>query len=229
MSTWTFRLAPALLLAGCLSTGLGGGVDRVALTSDQLPVMAPPGFCVDPTETRDNGAAAFVLFGNCAAVTDQRLARQPQNHAILTAAISEPATEGGIAASMAGLPDFFRSADGAAVLSRSGDPDAVEVLQTFVAGDVFFLRASDSSPGAVPGVQDVYWRAYFDMGPRIATLSVLALEDTGTSEAAQLSLLETFVAQTRAAGASEGDAQAVAGTGLFNSGLFQRIVGPGRN
>ena len=226
MSTWISRLAPVLLLGGCVGFGLGGETDRVTLTADQVTVVGPRGFCVDTQETR----ASSAVFGNCAALSGSRLTRQPDTPAILTAALSEPSEEGGIVASMDTLPAFFGSTDGAQVLSRTGDPDTVEVLQSYVAGDVFYLRASDSSPGRVPGVQDVYWRAYFDIGPRIATLSVLALDGETTDEAAQLNILESFVVETRAANALA-DAPGTSAVpdspqqGLFNSGFFRRILG----
>ena len=204
--------------------GLGGETDRVALTADQITVVGPRGFCVDAEETR----ASSAVFGNCAALSGSRFTRQPEAPAVLTAALSEPSEEGGITVSMDTLAEFFRSTDGAQVLSRTGDPETVEVLQSFVAGDVFFLRAADSSPG-MPGVQDVYWRAYFDIGPRIATLSVLALDGERTDEAAQLSILESFVVETRAANTVATDADAsvpdAPRQGLFNSGFFQRILG----
>lgn len=241
MSTWIFRFAPALLLAGCVGGGLslGGGEPAVSLTRDQIAVSGPRGFCVDPEATRDDGESGFAVFGNCAAVSGSRLSRQPQTPAVLTAAISAPSEDGGIEGALADLSGFFRSPDGARVLSRSGDPETVEVLQTFVAGEVFYLRATDVSPGVVPGVEDTYWRAYFDIGARIATLSVLAVEGEGTAEAAQLSVLESFVAATIAdnpvtpldtaepAPGAETDAPAE-NPGLFNSGFFRRIVGSGQ-
>ncbi len=230
MFTWISRLLPVVLVSGCVGMGTGGGTDRAVLTSDQIALVGPRGFCVDAEETRDSGLAGFAVFGNCASLSGSRFARQPQTPAVLTAAVSEPSEDGGISASLETLPPFFRSADGARVLSRSGDPETVEVLQSFVAGEVFYLRASDTSPGVVPGVQDVYWRAYFDVGPRIATLSVLALDGEPTSEAAQLSILEAFVSQTQAANLGEtgttGAAEEPDTPGLFNSGFFQRILGP---
>ena len=236
MSTWISRFAPALLLlflAGCVGMGLGGESDRVALTDDRIMLVGPRGFCIDPSETRNTGPDGFAVFGNCAGLSGSRFTRQPQAPAVLTGAISEPSDEGGISASLATLPAFFRSPDGARLLSRAGDPETVEVLQSFVAGDVFYLRASDSSPGSVPGVQDTYWRAYFDLGPRIITLSVLALEGEATDEAAQLSVLESFVSETSAANPTGGSAESAApaeagGSGLFNSGIFRRILSPER-
>lgn len=242
MFTWICKTigagALALALTGCVTIPLGdgGAAGTASLTAGNIQIIGPRGFCLDPSATRDTGAAAFAIFGNCAALNDSRFSRQPATPAVLTAAVSEPSSSGGIADTLSSLSEFFGSSDGRQVLSRTGDPDTVNVLQSFVAGDVFFLRASDNSPGVAPGVQDTYWRAYFDIGPRIVTLSVLALDGEAVDEAAQLSILEQFVSDTRAANAGGGvvapepDAQAETasnGGGVFNSGFFRRIVGSG--
>jgi hypothetical protein len=53
---------------------------------------------------------------------------------------------------------------------------AVNVIETLVEADQFLIHASDTSTGAMEGVAQDYWRAYFDLGSRIATLSVFALD-----------------------------------------------------
>ncbi|MEM1272478.1 MAG: hypothetical protein AAGF88_01605 [Pseudomonadota bacterium] len=230
MFTWIFRLSPVVLLASCVGLGLGGGNARVSVTQDALVVEAPRGFCVDQEARRDDGLSAFLVFGNCAGMSGSRFAAQPPVEAVLTATISEPGDAGGISAALADLPAYFGSPDGRAVLSRTGDPETVTLLQSFVAGDILYLRAQDESPGVVPGVEDIYWRAYFDLGPRIATLSVLAMDDARDDEAAQLSTLESFVAGTRAANPnvlpSAPDTAPSTQAGLFNSGFFRGILGP---
>ena len=58
---------------------------------------------------------------------------------------------------------------------------------------VFLLHANDTSEDAIGGVQSEYWRAYLDVGPRIATLSVLSLEERNLTREESLSLLLSFV------------------------------------
>lgn len=219
-------LAAAVLLAGCVGIGGGGGMREMLVTSDAITIAGPQGFCIDPEASSDLGATAFVLLGNCAALTESRMTRQPAEPAILTAAISEAGEEGGIASSISTLPEFFASEDGRQVLSRSGDSETVEVLQSFAEGSVFYLNASDASDGAVPGVRNDYWRAYLDLGPRIATLSVLALDGSGLSEEQSLDLLRRFAALTLESNAVLIGGEAVEGApapqtrgGLFG-GLF---------
>jgi hypothetical protein len=208
-------LRRAALVAACFGlAGCGGGwfqglrdgaapaPTEVAVTSDRIVVAGPHGFCVDPTATRDQDGTGFVLLGNCAAIANSRRALQPTTPAVLTATISEPLGDGRLADSLDQLDGFFRSQEGLTLLSRSGDPSAVVVLDTATEGEVFLLHASDGSDSAIAGVQPEYWRAYLDVGPSIATLSVLALEDRGLSREESLSTLQSFVQAVQTANAA---------------------------
>jgi hypothetical protein len=85
-------------------------------------------------------------------------------------------------------------------------------------------------------VKEDYWRAYLDLGSRIATLSVLALEDRGVTREQSLAALLSFARTVRQANAQDASEEvAVADAppsavpeprqrgGLFNIGLFRRI------
>jgi hypothetical protein len=229
-------LAALPLLAGCV-TGLGGGTGgapaQAVVTSDAVVIAGPPGFCVDEGATRSEGDTAFVLLGNCAAISGSARADQPEMSVVLTAAVSDASDAGSIAESMADLDPYFRSDEGRALLSRTQDPETVTVLETDAVGDMFILHASDTSEGAVEGVVPDYWRAYFDLGPRIATLSVLALEGEGVSREDSLAGLMEFVGTVQAANGvptDGGPSAAVAEAapeprgGLFNIGLFRQIM-----
>jgi hypothetical protein len=107
------------------------------------------------------------------------------------------------------------------------------VIETLVEADQFLIHASDTSTGAMEGVAQDYWRAYFDMGSRIATLSVFALQGETVSREDSLGALLGFVQSVRLANAADG--APVAGVpppttearpprgGLFNVGLFRRV------
>ena len=236
-------LAACLGLSGCGGLLPGGGADaptEVAVTSDAIVVAGPDGYCVDPTATRDTGTTGFVLLGNCAAIANSRRVVQPATPAVLTAAIAEPSTGGRLADSIADLDAFFRSDEGLTLLSRSGDPATVTILETATEGEVFLLHAADTSEGAIDGVQPDYWRAYLDVGPRIATLSVLALEDRALSREESLATLRGFVGAMLAAngtgaplpaGTPVAPVQAApqnppgGGGRLWNVGLCRRIFG----
>lgn len=238
-------LFSCLVVAGC--GGVLGAVApapaEIAVTSDLIVVTGPEGYCVDPTATRNSDDTGFVLLGNCAAIANSGRAGQPAVPAVLTAAVSARSDGGRLADSMADLDTFFRSEEGLRLISRTGDAATVTVLDTAVEGDVFFLHATDASAGAVDGVQSDYWRAYLDVGDRIATLSVLALEDRALSRDDSLFTLRAFVDAVQAANVAPEAAAAVAvapaqtqdqpvpaaeapgGRRLFNVGLFRRILG----
>lgn len=241
-------VAACLLLAGCDTAWLAGRVGDAApapthatVTSDQIIVTGPEGFCVDPTATLDQTGTGFVLLGNCAAIANSRRAAQPTTPAILTATISERLGENRLADDLDQLDDFFRSSEGMALISRSGDPAAVVVLDTAKMDEVFLLHVIDRSDSAITGVQQNYWRAYLDIGPRIATLSVLALEDRSLSRNESLATLQSFVQAVQQANRSpesekpppETDAAALQAeprnrgglSGFFwNLGIFRQIV-----
>ncbi|QBY02096.1 hypothetical protein E2K80_16260 [Rhodophyticola sp. CCM32] len=251
MSIWTskpYLLAGALALSGC--GGLGPYIGettspapgQVAVTSDRVVVTGPDGFCVDPTATRDSGVTAFVLMGNCAAISNSRRAPQPIMPAVLTASISEPSDGGSLRDSIPELDAFFRSDEGLGLLSRSQDPATVTILDSFHQGDIYFLHARDSSEGSVEGVGADYWRAYMDVDARIATLSVLAPDGQEMSEEASLTTLRNFASAITAANSGDGTfvADPIAplpppmpvttprpqpSGALWNVGLFRRILG----
>jgi hypothetical protein len=201
-------VAACLALAACGGGGGGLGLglgptepapQQASVTADRVIVAGPEGYCVDPTATRDRGDTGFVLLGNCAVISNSRRAAQPAVPAILTAAISAPSEGGSLTQNLDALDDFFRSADGLRLLSRSGEAETVTVLDSAVEGDVFYLHARDTSESPIDGVQQTYWRAYMDVGARIATLSVLGLADREVSDTDSLETLRQFAGAVRQA------------------------------
>ena len=222
------------LLAACanLEPDIEGAERSVQVTSDNVTIAGPSGFCVDPTAIQNADDTGFVLLGNCAAISGSDLAGQPDVSAVLTAAVSAPSVGASLTANLAALDTFFRSEDGRALLSRSGDASSVQILATQTADDMFLLHARDTSGGNLTGVATDYWRAYLDIGPRLATLSVLALADDEVSDDAALDVLSDFASVVQAANSRTlggvdtavrphnrtDDAQ-----GPFLAGLFRRI------
>jgi hypothetical protein len=146
---------------GC--AGPGGGHERPGRRDRAA------GFCVDEKATRAENDTAFVLLGNCAAISNSRRAAQPEVPVVLTAAISEASDGGSISESLGDLDAYFRSEPRA----RAAEPDAGcgdrQRDRNLVEADQFLIHASDTSTGAMEGVAQDYWRAYFDLGSRIAT------------------------------------------------------------
>ncbi|UWQ95718.1 hypothetical protein K3728_00280 [Rhodobacteraceae bacterium M385] len=234
ISKWLSPLA-SLALAGCVGgLGFGGGGDyenaprQVQVTADAVTITGPAGFCVDPTATRNTDDTGFVLLGNCAAISGSARAAQPDVPALLTAAVSAPSSGASLTANLAALEVFFLSEDGRALLSRSGDPESVQILDTRIQSSMFLLHARDSSAGEMVGTASDYWRAYMAIGPRLATLSVLTLDDAQVDDAQALATLTQFAAAVQSANTASGAAEVPQGvneelTTPFRTGLFQRI------
>lgn len=180
MSTWTSRGA---LLALLLAAGCAAPVDVARLAPERvrlaegIVVAGPPGYCIDPRAVRETGAAAFVLLGSCAALSDGGIAAEPLAPGVLTVLVS-PAGGGAAfsASSAAQLRRFFESEAGRASLSAEGRAETVEVLETRAEGGLMFVRARDTSRGRPAGVADDYWRAIFDLNGRLVTATVIGLE-----------------------------------------------------
>ena len=244
MSTWTSRalVLSLVLIAACGRLGVGSSgtppVRAVSVTTDMVTVTGPEGFCVDPDSTRDSGETAFVLMGNCAVISDRRSAGQPDVQAILTASLSEADASQTLRDAIPDLSAFFASEEGRQLLSRAGEADTVEVLDSFHQGDVFFLRARDSSASEIQNVSADYWRSYLDVGERIATLTVLGREDSPVPSDTGLQTLRAYTQAVQSANAdgsvpappapvvaAPAPAPAQASGTLWNVGLFRRIMG----
>lgn len=223
-------LGPLALLAACVSLGGSDDAPRaVQVTTGAVTITGPQGFCVDPTATQDAGDTAFVLLGNCAAISGRARAPQPDVGAVLTAAVSAPSDGASLTANLDALDAFFRSEQGRALLSRTNDASTVQILDTRRQSGMFLLHARDTSAGDMVGVAQDYWRAYMDIGPRLATLSVLALADANVSDDAALETLMRFATAVQGANPTPGAADLPQGANEaprspFRIGLFQRIL-----
>ncbi|RWR31661.1 hypothetical protein D2T31_04465 [Sinirhodobacter populi] len=184
-------------LAGCTVPG-AGGKDRVTVLGGRYVVAAPPGFCVDPGSRRDERDGSFVLFGDCSALSGRVSDQRPAHPAVLSATIG-PRTPGPIETTFPGFERFFHSPAGRAALARSGSAGDVQILQVRKTGPVMLLKIRDRSGAQGTPVGQTYWRAIVDLGGRITALSVLPLKSAPMSDAAQIRLLEDFIAAIRAA------------------------------
>ncbi len=127
-------------------------------------------------------------------ISGRARARQPDVAAVLTAAVSARSDGTSLTQNLNELDGYFRSDAGRALLSRSGEAETVSILDTRTSGTMFLLHARDTSLGAVAGVAQEYWRVYMDVGPRLATLTLLSLANQGVGDADALDTLMRFAA-----------------------------------
>jgi hypothetical protein len=191
-------------LAGCGSTfpaglNIGSKADtQITVTQDAVRLVAPKGFCVDPVSTKSGASDAFVLFGNCAAISGSHRQAQPDVQAVATASVTNgDGASAPIRATANKIKDFFMSDAGKRTLSRSGQSGDLTILDGFTRDGVVYLRAKDTSPGGLSGAEDVYWRGYFDVNSSVVAVSVLGLEDAPLSRDRGLGTLRAFVEATQ--------------------------------
>lgn len=183
-------IAALAILSAC-DGGFGGQVQRnVTVADDTVTIAGPRGFCVDPRATKDSDGQAFVLLGNCAVLAAGNHP-QPDYQALLTAAVREN-PGGPISDQFFAVRAYLNTTDGRALLSRSGDPETVRVLDTVARGDVLYIYARDTSDGYAPNMSSEHWRAVFDLQGRIVSVAVLGFESQPISKRDGLIALQDF-------------------------------------
>lgn len=197
----TLGVCGFLALAGCDTLmGVTGGlpVETQTVVADGAVVVAGPrGFCVDPASTRPSGEVPFVMMGNCAVISRDGRAPQPNVKAVLTATVATLDPPFVFDSADPGLPIFFEGTEGRAALSRAGDPATVEVLESFVRGPAFYLHARDTSPGPVANLDATHWRAIFGVNGRVVSAAVLDFQGSALPPDRSLTVLSEFVERIR--------------------------------
>ncbi|NNK79643.1 MAG: hypothetical protein HKP40_13140 [Litoreibacter sp.] len=195
-----------IALTGFLVAGLcacdgslgGGGKTEIDVTQDKIRLAGPQGFCIDPRSVRSSETEAFVMFGNCAAITGSVQSAQPQVQAVATASvITNSFGTPQVSSATKDLTALFSTADGRTALSRSNSAESVAVLDTFVRDGALYLFARDTSPANLENAEQTYWRAYFDVGNSLVTVSVIGFEDAPLSRDAGMTTLDQFVRTIR--------------------------------
>lgn len=193
-------MRPAILalalaaLAGCddLAAGLGGGggepVRAMQLVGGEVILQAPDGYCIDTRSSR--ARAGFAVMAGCALISDEAV--MPFRDGLLTVQLGDPGTAA-VAGSEQALRDLLQSAAGVSLLSPSGDPAAISVDALLSRPNLVSVHFTDAAPPPFEGLEQVEWRAFFDLGDRMATVTVRGFERAPLTENAGLSLLEQAV------------------------------------
>ena len=193
-------IAGALALGGCVVsepavTSAAHAPRAVAVAGANVVVAGPAGYCVDSAASHDLRDGAFVVLGACQALGGQGPVKKA---GVLTATVAAP-DRGRIAGNAPQLGAFFASDAGRRALSRAGQAESVDVLETRAEGDVLYLHLRDSAGAGVAGTTNDYWRAMFDVNDRIATVSVLSFADAPRSASGGLTLARAFTRKIRSA------------------------------
>jgi hypothetical protein len=197
-------VATLLLATGGLAQAAFAGPatsTRVNVAGQRVTIAAPPGFCVDQKSTTMTTAGAFVLMSDCSLLGGARTGKPP-----IAAALTASVSNGGLTGegdsdpgSLDDLEDFAATADGRAVLGRSGEPARVRVLSKVRSGDVLYLLIEDRGKMPVAGIDRTFWRAFLDVNGRMVALSELGFEGGGLDRQQALNQLGALAAAIRAA------------------------------
>lgn len=191
MSTLISKAALAALglLAACATATQAPERATVTVAGRDVVVVAPPGFCVDAASTNVSATGAFVLVGDCALLGLAEGDADPAG-AVLTASISAaPLAE---AAALDELGVLGATAQGRAVLGRSGRSDRVRVQATRSRNGVLYMLIEDRGPQPIAGLEPQFWRAFLQVRGRMAVLSVLGFEGAGIGPTEGLAYIQAF-------------------------------------
>ena len=199
-----------LALAACdpatmaVMSGSSPSRAKVTVAGRQVVVAAPPGFCIDAPSTTMTNAGAFVLMSDCA-LLGQGGARTG-GRAPVGAALTASVSSGGLggegddeAATLDDLQGYLDTADGRALVGRSGRAERVRILAKQLEGDVLYVLVEDRGQQPIAGIDPRFWRAFLEVNGRMTVLSVIGFEGTGPGLQDALNQLAATAAAIRAA------------------------------
>jgi hypothetical protein len=172
----------ALVLAACDPLG---GSTQVAVLGGAVTVAAPSGYCVDVEQARQAQDTAVVLIGRC-------LSSGLVAPAVITVSVGPAGSGGVMVAGGAALTGFFSSADGLALLSRSGKAGDVTLLDSRAAPGALLMHLEDTYLGR-------YWRAITAVNGRLVTISATGTGGVALDDAASLRAVEAALRALQAA------------------------------
>ncbi len=172
-----------------------GGVD--------ITVAGPQGFCIDERLVDEARVGAFVFLSDCATNpgTGPSIARVPIS-AVLTASISNkglPGAQDNLPAALAQLQSFLETPFGQLTLSKSRNPETLNVLEITRTDTAVYAFIQDNTPTTRTGESPRFWRAFTEVNGRLAVLSATGYNAADEEQARIKSILEAFVAAMQAA------------------------------
>lgn len=185
--------ALALAFAGCAPAPQGEGVRAVALYDGAVRVQGPEGYCVDRAASR--ARSGFAVLAGCGLLAPQDA--MPALDGFLTVQFGE-AGSAGVAGREAELRALLSTPAGAALLSRTGVPETVTLERTEAGRGIVVVEFADSAPAGPEGLEPGEWRAFLDIGGRMATLSLRAFSRAPLDRDAGRRLLSQAVSALRA-------------------------------
>ena len=188
-------VAAGLALAGCGDDALGlafsaepgdatplrrSGVPAFAMLDGAVNVQGPEGFCVDTATSRP--ARGFAVLATCGLISD--IPAVPAIEGLITVQVGEPGSAV-VAGSEVTMRDLLTSGPGVQLLATDGRPESITIDRIDTREGLVVVHFTDAAPPAIAGLEQREWRAFLDLGERLATISVRGFaraplrEDTG--------------------------------------------------
>ncbi|OSP54659.1 hypothetical protein BV911_11725 [Pseudoruegeria sp. SK021] len=211
-------LASLTLVAGCLPPPELAGrsdagpraVTAIKVSQQDIVVVGPKGYCVDPSSTQERASGSFVILASCSALVAGSPSA-PGTPGVLTALVSSPG-DPPTAPTINQLKQYFESQAGLVALAQDGRANSVTLRKTVSENDVLYLSLQDDSANRAPKLSETSWRAVFSLKGRMVVLTVTGHKDIPLSDSDARRTLERFVVTMRAANRLN-DAGASAGNG----------------
>ncbi len=195
-------LAIAVTMASCGGigglTGDGEGQRSIALLGGAVQAAGPDNFCVDRRSSRARDG--FALLAPCRLLTGE--GEGVPGLALITVQAGASGTAS-VAGSEPVFEAFLKSAEGAALLSASGDASAITLRRTRANGGIVTAFFDDTNPPPIAGTQPTEWRGFVDINGRLVTVSLRGLADAPLSVSVGDALLRQALAALQAANATE--------------------------
>lgn len=206
-----FFTSPRLLLAlipfitACSMSPTEGIMRARVVNADgvNVTVAGPRGFCIDERLVDEARVGAFIFLSDCAANPGEgpSIARVPIS-AVLTASISNrglPGSEAGLSNGLGQLENFLKSPFGQLTLSKSHNPETLNVLSITRTENAIYAFIQDATPTTRTGESPRFWRAFTEVNGRLAALSATGYNAADPDQARIKRILEAFVAAMHAA------------------------------
>ena len=179
--------------------GTAAGIRTLSMFSGAVRVRGPEGYCIDRRASR--ARTGFAVLAGCARVSDAELL--PSLDGFLTVQVGEPgsALVEGNEDMLAGL---LREEAGRRLLSESGSGSEVTVYGVDRQTGLVVVQFADAAALPIRGVDGAGWRAFMDLGDRLAIVSLRGLADTPLSDDAGDLLIRAAAVALRDANAADG-------------------------
>jgi len=169
---------------------------RAIIKNKNIVIQGPEGFCLDETISNLSSNSTFLLFGNCAAISQSNSVTQSEVHAVLTTAISKDKSKNR-PFNREWLDSYLRSEDGKSNLSSNRNSEDIEVLDSFKMDEAYFVLIQNNGERKSEAISKYSWRAYLEVSGYLISLSIIGFNQNPMKHNESLEIMRHFVNEIR--------------------------------